>query len=702
MKDGISSFFSPKGVAILGASSKPNKLSYGILENLTKYHYQGAVYPINPNADMILGCKCFKDVRDVPDPIELGVIVLPASMTVEAMQSCADKGIKAVIIISGGFREVGEEGKALEEACLKIAKDNDMRIIGPNCVGTMDMNSGLDTTFIKGMPEAGPIGFVSQSGAVCGGVVDLIIDKHIGFSHFASLGNELDVSEADVIEYFGGDPNVKVIAVYVEGIQDGKRFMKVAKKVSKIKPIVLLKAGRSDEGAKAVSSHTGSLAGSYAAYQAAFKQTGVIEVNDIKELFNVAWALGCLKLPEGKQVAIVTNAGGPAALASDSLAKNGFKLAEISAETQLTLQPKLNPSAQVGNPIDMLGGAEAQEYDACLEALIQDKGVNVLMPILVPQSLVDPLSVAKAFLKNSGSGKPLLACMMGEHSIIEARDLLHQNHIPLYQYPEDMGIVLGAMQQYKAFLKQEDNDFIKNPNVDRQSVKNILKKMASRGSLGENDTRPLLSAYGIPVIQGGLARTIDEAVQISEEIGYPVAMKIVSKDILHKTDAGGIKLNLQSKEEVRKAYSFMIEDIRNTLPLAKLDGVLIEAMAPRGQEVIVGMRDDPTFGPLIMVGMGGVYVELIKDVAFKVAPLSKADIKDMIFNTYAGKLLQGYRGGAPGDMDALIDVIGKLSQLALDNPEIKEFEINPLLVFEKGKGVIALDSRAIMDYKESG
>ncbi|MCJ7695113.1 MAG: acetate--CoA ligase family protein [Anaerolineaceae bacterium] len=697
MINGISSFFSPKGVAIIGASSKPNKLSYGILENLTKYHYQGGIYPINPNADMILGCKCYKDVRDVPNPIELGVIVLPASMTVEAMQACADSGIKAVIIISGGFREVGEDGKALEESCLKIAKDNGMRIIGPNCVGTMDMNSGLDTTFIKGMPEAGPIGFVSQSGAVCGGVVDLIIDKHIGFSHFASLGNELDVSEADVIEYFGGDPNVKVIAVYVEGIQDGKRFIKVAKKVSKIKPIVLLKAGRSDEGAKAVSSHTGSLAGSYAAYQAAFKQTGVIEVNDIRELFNVAWALGCLKLPGGKNVAIVTNAGGPAALASDSLAANGFNLAEISAETQLTLKSKLNPSAQVGNPIDMLGGAEAQEYDACLEALIQDKGVDVLMPILVPQSLVDPLSVAKAFLKNSASGKPLLACMMGEHSIIEARNLLHQNHIPLYQYPEDMGIVLGAMQQYHTFLNQEDQDIISFQNADRQSVKNVLQKMVNRKSLGENETRPLLSAYGIPVIPGRLAQTIDEAVQIAEEIGYPVAMKIVSDDILHKTDTGGIKLNLHTAEKVKEAYNFMLDNIRHTLPLAKLDGVLIEAMAPHGQEVIVGMRDDPTFGPLIMVGMGGIYVELRKDVAFKVAPLSKADIKDMILNTYAGKLLQGYRGGAPGDMDALIDVIGKLSQLALDNPEIKEFEINPLLVLEDGKGVIALDSRAIID-----
>ena len=421
---GIASFFNPKGVAIIGASSKPNKLSYGILENMTLFGYEGAVYPINPNAESILNLKCYADISQVPDPLDLAVIVLPAEMTLEALLGCAKRGIKAVIIISGGFKEIGLEGKKLEEVCLAVAHENHMRIIGPNCVGTIDTGSGLDTTFIKGMPAPGPIGFVSQSGAVCGGVVDLLIDKHIGFSHFASLGNEMDITESDIIEYFGEDPRVKVIAAYVEGISNGKRFIEVARRVSRIKPIVLLKAGRSDAGARAVSSHTGSLAGTYSAYQAAFKQSGVIEVSNIQELFNVAFALGTTSLPKGNYAAIVTNAGGPAALASDSLAKHGIQLADLSSTTQIKLREKLNPSAQVSNPVDILGGAEASDYDHCLTQLIDDEGVDILLPILVPQALVNPADVARALVRNAHGKKTLLSCMMGERSIGEARAFL--------------------------------------------------------------------------------------------------------------------------------------------------------------------------------------------------------------------------------------------------------------------------------------
>jgi len=697
MVKGLSAFFSPKGVAVIGASSHANKLSYGILENLTQYQFEGKVYPINLKAKEILGLRCYLDVRDVPDPVDLAVIVLPARMTLEALKACAERGIKAVIIISGGFREIGESGVALEEACMKVAKENDMRIIGPNCVGTMDLYSGLDTTFIKGMPEVGPIGFVSQSGAVCGGVVDLIIDKQIGFTHFASLGNEMDVSEADIIEYFGADPHVKVIAAYIESIQDGRHFMQVVRQVSEKKPIVLLKAGRTDAGAKAVSSHTGSLAGSYAAYQAAFEQTGVIEVDNIKELFNVSWALGCLELPGGKRVAIITNAGGPAALASDSLAANGFELADISQDVQQMLREKLNPSAQVSNPIDMLGGAEAEEYDVCLQNLIHDENVDILLPILVPQSLVDPVAVSQTFVKNAElTCKPLLACLMGERSIGEARALLHQNHVPMYQFPEDAGAVLGAMQRYHDYLKRSKQKMVNLGDIGGKYVADQLRDYKHLESLGEAETRPILAAYGITVIGGGFAKDADEAALKAEEIGFPVALKIVSEDILHKSDAGGIKLNLASAEEVKCAYKTMFDGIQQSMPEARLEGVLVEKMAPEGQEVIIGMRRDPTFGPLMMFGMGGIYVELIKDVSFKVAPLEYSDIVSMIESTYAGRLLKGFRGSKPADMQAVVDVIGRLSQLALDHPGISEIEINPLLVLDQGQGAVALDSRVIL------
>ena len=384
MTTDLAPFFSPAGVAIIGASSSPRKLSYGILENLGLYGYQGGIYPVNPKADQILDLPVYPDVTSVPDPVELAVIVLPAPMTPGVLRDCGERGIKAAVIISGGFREVGGDGVILEKECLSIARQYNMRLVGPNCVGTVDLLTGLNTTFIKGLPSKGSIGFLSQSGAVCGGVVDYIADKGIGFSHFASLGNELDVDESGMIAYFGAHPEVKVIAAYVEGIQDGQKFLRTAQEVSRHKPIVLLKAGRSDAGAQAVSSHTGSLAGSYAAYQAAFKQAGVIEVNDLPELFDVAWALSCQPLPKNNRVAIFTNAGGPAALASDALDVNGFQLAKITKEKQAQLAEKLNLSAQVSNPVDMLGGAEPSEFAHCLATLSDDPEVDVLLPMLVP------------------------------------------------------------------------------------------------------------------------------------------------------------------------------------------------------------------------------------------------------------------------------------------------------------------------------
>ena len=697
MPSSLTPFFDAKGVAILGASTNPKKLSYGILENLVSYGYKGEVYPVNPNATEILGRKAYASIADVPDPVELAVVVLPVTVIMETMREIGERGIKAVVIITGGFRELGEEGAKVELAVKELARSYGMRVVGPNCVGTIDVRTGLDSTFIKGLPQAGPIAFISQSGAICGGVIDLIINSRIGFSHFASLGNEMDVTETDMLEYFAEDENVNVIAMYVEGIQDGPRFMEVARRVSQKKPIVFLKAGKNDAGAKAVSSHTGSLAGSYAAYQAALSQAGVVEVETISQLFNVAWALGTQPLPAGKRVAITTNAGGAAALAADSLAFNGFELAKISPEIQQKLRTKLNPSAQVSNPVDMLGSVSPEDYIWSLGNLDADEGVDVLLPILVPQSLVDTLGVAKAWVEiGKQTNKTLLTCLMGERSTLESEQWLNMAGVPVFAYPDEAGRVLKGMQQYKQVLTKPPFNPIEARNIDHNKMAAALALANGARAVGEYETRIMLEAYGIRNVPGDLAMDVDEALMIADKSGYPVVMNIVSEDILHKSDSGGIALNILNPEQLRVEYDAMLARIAQIEPSARIRGVMVEQMAPKGLEVIVGMRRDPTFGPLMMFGLGGTMVELLKDISFKVAPLTSEDIDEMIEKTLAGKLLKGYRSSAKADIKAVKDTIARLSQLSLDNPAISEIEINPLIVYPEGQGAISLDSRAIM------
>lgn len=697
MPSSLKPFFNATGVAILGASTNPKKLSYGILKNLVDFGYQGEIYPVNPKADQILGKRAYATVADVPDPVELAVVVLPVTMIMETMREIGERGIKTVVIITGGFKELGPDGAEIEKSVKKLADEYGMRVVGPNCVGTMDIRTGLNSTFIAGMPPAGPIAFISQSGAICGGVIDLIINAKIGFSHIASLGNMMDVTETDMLEYFAEDEHVKVIAMYVEGLKDGQRFMRVAREVSRRKPIVFLKAGKNDAGAKAVSSHTGSLAGSYAAYQSAVKQAGVIEVSTISELFNLAWALGCQPLPKGKRVAITTNAGGAAALAADSLDFNGFELATIAPETQSRLREKLNPSAQVTNPVDMLGSVSPEDYFWSLSNLEEDDGVDVLIPILVPQALVDTPEVAKAWVEiGRKTQKTLLTCLMGERSTLEAQQILNLNSVPVYKFPDQAGPVLRGMWAYKEVLERKPFEEVSFQQADRQGVRIARAAIGDRRVIGEYESRLLLDAYNIPNVPGGLARTAEEAEGIADLIGYPVVLKIVAEGLIHKSDAGGIVLNLQNAQELRVAYSELIDRINKNEPSAQIIGAMVEKMAAKGVEVIVGMRRDVTFGPLVMFGMGGTMVELIKDIQFRAAPLSQDDIKSMVAETMAGKLLNGFRGAPTGDFHALYKVIAQLSHLAMAHPEIQEIEINPLIVYPEGEGVLAIDSRMIL------
>jgi acetyl coenzyme A synthetase (ADP forming)-like protein len=697
MSSSLAPFFKAKGVAVLGASTNPKKLSYGIVNNLISHGYEGKVYPVNPNATEILGLKVYPAISDVPDPVELAVVVLPVTMIMETMKAVGERGIKAAVVITGGFKELGEEGAKIERDLKALTDSYGMRIVGPNCVGTMGMYTGLNSTFIKGMPIAGPIAFVSQSGALGGGVVDLVLDSNIGFSHFASLGNQMDVNETDMIEYLGDDDNVKVIAVYTEGLTDGQRFIKVCREVSRKKPIVFLKAGKNEAGAKAVSSHTGSLAGSYAAYQAALKQAGVIEVQTLSELFTVAWTLGTQPLPKNKRVAMTTNAGGAAALAADSIDFYGFSLAKIAPKIQERLRTKLNPSAQVSNPVDMLGSVSPEDYHWSLENLDADDGVDVLLPILVPQALVDTPGVAQAWIdiKNK-SNKTLLAILTGKHSTLEAEQALNRAGVPVFTYPDQVGPALKGLWDHKEYLDSPKFEQIKVEGVDKNKMAAALKLVGERKAVGEYESRIMLEAYGIPNVPGDLATNADEAVEIAKICGYPVVLKIVAEGLLHKSDAGGIKLNIKSDDELRVAFDNLIAHIAKVEPNAEIKGAMVEKMAAKGQEVIVGMRRDATFGPMMMFGMGGTMVELLKDICFKIAPLSKEDILAMIQATIAGRLMKGFRGSKPADMEAVVDVIARLSQLAIDHPEIEEIEINPLIVYPEGEGVMAIDSRAIL------
>ncbi len=692
----VKPFFEPRGVAIIGASDHPDKLSHGILKNMLQYGYTGGVYPVNPKSSEILGKTCYPEIASVPDPVDLAVVILPAPAIPAVLDDCGKKGIKAVTVISGGFKEVGEKGKELEKQILEIIRKYDMRMIGPNCVGTFNLVTGMNTTFIKGLPARGGIGFVSQSGAVCGGIVDHVLGKGVGFSHFLSLGNEADVTETDMMEYLAEDADTSVIAIYAEGIRDGRRFIDTAKKVTRKKPVLILKAGRSEEGARAVSSHTGSLAGSHAAYQAAFQQSGVIEVRTAADLLNAAMALDWLRLPKGSRAAIITNAGGPAALASDSLSEYGIQLAQVSADTQAKLQANLNPAAQVSNPIDMLGGATELEYGHALDYVLADEGVDMVLAVLVPQALVDPVKVAKAFVDSARkSEKPVLACMMGSFSVQEARTLLHENHLPMLDYPEQTGVVFGALRQY-AQIREAAETNIKFDVVKDAEKARILMEAATTNVWGEHDTRPLLAVYGISLVAGELAADLNAARAAAGRLGYPVVMKVASEDVLHKSDFGALAVNIRDDQELESAYQRILQNVKGHAPQARIAGVLVEKMAPKGQEAIIGMKRDAGFGPLMMFGMGGVFVELFKDVAFRVAPLTYADAQALLADTKAYKLLSGWRGGENYDLEAIIQNILRLSELAVDFPQIQEIEINPLLVLPKGQGALALDCRMIL------
>ena len=698
----LEKFFSPKFVAVIGASRDPEKLGYAVLNNILKAGFKGQVYPINPKANEILGLKAYPSVKDVPANIDLVIIVIPSRFVLSALEECGQKKVAAVVIISAGFREAGREGLEQELKLVEVARKYDMRIIGPNCLGVINTNAALNATFAAGMPPGGPIAFMSQSGALGTAVLDMAMAGHIGFSKFVSLGNKADVSEIDLMAAWGDDEESRVILMYVEGVPDGQKFIETAKRITRKKPVVAIKSGVTASGSRAVSSHTGSLAGSEAAYKAAFNQAGIIRATSMEALFDYARAFAYQPPLKGDRIAIVTNAGGPGILATDALEHVRLQIPRLGQETTEKLMAKLPGAASAANPVDVLGDALADRYEHALRLVLADPVVDGVIVIVTPQAMTEIEEIAHAVGRMAqASTKPVLGCFMGKSRIAVGIDALWQYGVPNYPYPERAAAALGAMSAYRQ--EQERRIFGLVPiDVDKEPVRKLFNRVRSEGrvSIGDSEAWAVLKAYGFTVPQTRLAHSPEEAVNIADEFGYPVVMKIASPDILHKTDVGGVKVNLRSPGDVRDAFDLMIYRAGRYVPGARVWGCQVQEMVRGGREVLLGMSRDPQFGPLVAFGLGGIYVEALKDVSFRIAPFSPREADEMIREIRAYPLLEGVRGEAPADHMAMVDALLRISQLVADFPEILELDINPLMVFEEGRGAMAIDMRLILAAQE--
>ncbi len=694
----LEAFFTPQSVAIIGAAREPGKLGYGVLDNVLKYGFTGRVYPINPKSDEIMGLKCYPSVLDVPDPVDLAVVVVPSRAVPQVIEECGKKGVHGAIIISAGFRESGMEGIKLERQVLDIAAQYGVRIVGPNCLGTISTHTPLNASFGAGMPPKGSIAFMSQSGALCTAILDWALAKSIGFSHFVSLGNKADVNEVDLLQAWETDENSRVIIAYMEGIGNGAQFMDVARRITRKTPVIAVKSGNTAAGSRAVSSHTGSLAGSEKAYHAAFQQTGVLRAASIEQLFDYSVAFAYQPPLKGRNIAIVTNAGGPGIMATDALETTGMKLAALSPQTIETLRPGLPAAANVYNPVDVIGDALADRYEHALKTVIADPNVNGLLVILTPQVYTQIEQTAEVIGRLSGTiDKPILACFMGEERVGPGIKILNNYHIPNYSFPERAVGSLKAMADYWESSNQPLPKY-ERFTVDRDRVTQLFDRVRSEGrfSLGDAEAREVMEAYGFAIPRSVLAKTVDEAVEAARTIGYPVVMKVASPDILHKSDIGGVRLNVRDAEQLRDLFDLLIYRAQRFMPDADIWGVQVQEMVPRGKEVIIGVNRDPQFGPLLMFGLGGIYVEVLKDVTFRIAPIARAEATDMIDEIRSYHLLRGVRGEKPSDLDAIVDAILRVSQLVTDFPEIVEMDINPLMVHEAGRGAVAVDFRFVL------
>ncbi|MCK5271407.1 MAG: acetate--CoA ligase family protein [Sedimentisphaerales bacterium] len=690
----LESLFLPKSVAVIGASRTPGKVGHEVVSNLINGGFEGDIVPINPSADEVLGLKCYPDLKDYPGKIDLGLIAIPTRFVRVAVESCIAAGAGAVVVITAGFKEVGEEGAQLEKELARYCAAQGVRLLGPNCLGLLNTHAKLNASFASRMPKAGNISVLSQSGALVTAILDWFAARQLGMGKMVSIGNKADLNENDFLRVFAEDEKTDVIVGYLESIIDGDEFIRVAEATSSIKPVMILKAGTTQAGTKAASSHTGSLAGADIAYGAAFHRAGVIRAEGFEELFDYATAFAMQPLPRGNRVAIITNAGGPGIMAADAVENSGMEVAVLSNSIATALKKKLPDAASVGNPIDVLGDAEPDRYVMAVNAAQEDDGVDAIVIILTPQAMTLPAETARAIAKCLRGEKPVMACFMGGEDVMPGRDELVARNLPDYPAPERAVAALKAMYDYSAWRNRPPRIVTRFP-VNRHKVERIIARhlRMQLNQIGEYKAKEILRAYTFNVPPGGPAISAEDAIEVAERIGYPVAMKISSPDILHKSDMGGVKLNLTRAGAVRDAYDLMMLRIGQRAPNAHLEGVYVERMCSPGREVIIGMTRDPQFGPMLMFGLGGIFVEVMKDVTFHLAPITHDEAMQMLESTRSFALLTGVRGQAGVDLNAIADGLQRISQLVTDFPQIVEMDINPFIVGPVGTNPVAADAR---------
>lgn len=691
----LEALFNPRSIAVIGASHDPKKVGFAVLNNLIKFNFKGGLYPINPAGGEILGLTAYQKISGVGKEIDLAVIVIPARFVPASLRECAAAGIRSAVVISAGFKEAGKDGTLLEEELKKISNEQNIRILGPNCLGLINTANDMNATFAADMLPRGSIGFFSQSGAMGIAIMDWAIGNEVGFSKFISLGNKADLSEIDFIEYFMNDPETSLILGYIEDVVDGKRFMEIAQKATKVKPIVLLKSGGTEAGARAASSHTGALAGSDIAFDAAFKQTGVVRAQGVQDLFDTAMAFSEGKIPEGNGLLVITNAGGPGIIAADTAERLGIALPHMTRESITAMALKLPSNATVFNPVDVIGDATSERYAAVLEQASQDPNIDGILVILTPQAMTDMEKTADAIIATTRTtDKPIITSFMGEKRVRSAIDKLKKASIPNFSYPE-LAVKafrrLADQHAWKQVVPEELSTCWHNFDAAAETVSSILKQGIYQ--VGEEEAMKLLTYYGFQFPKHAVARTSQEAAEQAARIGFPVVMKILSPDILHKTEVGGVRVNIKTAQEAEEAFTDITTNARRIMRDAFIKGVMISEMVKGGKEVILGVTYDRTFGHMIMFGLGGIYVEVLKDVSFRIVPVTRRDALAMVNEIRTAALLRGARGERPVDIDAIAGYIVNLSCLVSDFPEIQELDVNPLVVMENG--AVALDARII-------
>ncbi len=657
--------------------------------------YPGVIHFVNVKGGTLLGKPVYRSILEVPNPVELAAMLIPADQVAPTLKACGQRGVRAVIVGAGGFRETGPEGAALEEEIIKIAKSYNIRLLGPNCIGLLDTHLPMDATFLPPPgPTIGDVAFVSHSGAICAAVIDWARGQGFGLSRLVSLGNQADVNETDMLVPVASDPHTNVVTLYLESISDGRRFVEQARQVTMEKPLIALKVGRFESGQRAAASHTGALAGEEHAFDAAFTRAGVLRAETSEEMFDWARALAWCPPAKGKNVAVITNAGGPGVTAADTLEAEGLRLAEFNEETRNALKEVLPPAASIGNPVDLLASATPTQFSESLKITLEDPGVDSAMVIFPPPPMFTAGAVAKAIIPIiHSSEKPVVVAVMGERLIQEAVEHLRAVHIPEYRFPERAAAALAVLSRRGDLMQSSQETPRIFTDVQPEVVQRVIEDSKNGEFMPTDKAHDVLEAYGIPVIRMHLAENPKQAAELAEKIGFPVALKVASADISHKSDIGGVMLNLSDADTVQQGCQMILEQARKAQPEARIDGVHVQRMVHSGQEVIAGAIQDPQFGGLVMFGSGGVEVEGLKDVAFSLAPLTPTEAGQMLASTWAGRKLAGFRNHPPADKDSVLEILFRLAQLVADHPRLAEVEINPLRVLEEDEGVMAIDVR---------